>query len=788
MNNNAEYWEMHAPDDAPPYSDEMEQHVPMLLGMTTWKEYMDTTGATEALAEELASPTTVPASEYNDPDAELIWRSMTYDDAVLRVYKLFVRNITHVKQAPELSKDDNLDFLWSTHTVLIAAAGYPHWRELATIASNQLGFPYTGDESEAEFQNLVREAVSNSKIPVSALHMSYHQALQITEQGEYESHILRRAITMLHILKHCLLSPEGDKVVVVYRGSSTTHSLREVGENLWNCTGRAGAIGRQLAIPSNNTKKEKNPWSVAGEYLLTKLTPKNLVRQRSPVQLPPSALYGPWTSLVPTNSGVGFFQHGVQLTGAWMATAGKVTPNTGDAEDALHTAWDVADPHSDDNLRAKKDFENSLPAEYTPESPFTLFYNAFPNLDLGKLELDYARLLFDLPIYAELLRPYVSSLRREYPPVMFLPEDPTPETSTNQGKSMATQCLASVVCPGIKLIRTPDTTSAPDLRAIADVIRTHGTAALDEWRQPRTETHYFSHDNFQSLVTGGEVTSGRAYENSGSIRLSHSPVISTKWCDFPDDMVNRCMFLFLGEITKSQRSNSGMLEAVRSGRVSLLMRLGAWADIEENGIVELLLQEPKASGALRYEGIEALARVLCRLRGLDYKEYCRSVELMRRRFIQHVHSGIDAGMNKMYANSVTFGLSDLFAVGEDRLREMCSYMHEPRRGGWGYASSLLKALLHMEGKGENAPFSSLVTVLGDEIKNMTNRKICMAVTKLIKTRLRENEYKMLPDLRLAYVGWAVVRGPDRDSAPQFRLINTQDEPDWREKYGVTMAK
>ena len=353
---------------------------------------------------------------------------------------------------------------------------------------------------------------------------------------------------------------------------------------------------------------------------------------------------------------------------------------------------------------------------------------------------------------------------------------------------MATQCLASVVCPGITLIRTPDTNSAPDLRAIADVIRHHGTAALDEWRQPRTETHYFAHDNFQSLVTGGEVTAGRAYENSGSIKLSHSVIISTKWCDLPDDMINRCLFWFLGSLSKQQRENAATLQAVRSGRIALLMRLGAWADIEDNDIVGLLEQEPKASGALRFEGIESLARVMCRLRGLDYNEYCASVGRMRRRFQQHVHMGVDAGMNKVVATNLTFGVADLFAVGPERIDELAQFMKDPKRGGWGTTRTLLQSLLRIEGKSPDAPFSALVTVLGDEIKRKTNRQISQLVSKVLKARVRENEYRMLDDLRLAYQGWALVRGPDNSGSPQFRLTNTMHEPEWRETYGVTLAK
>ena len=747
------------------------------------------TDATEEAAEAIHSGA---GARLYSPEAEAVWGGLGEDEAAADVIALMLRLLRLCPGAlPAPSqRADNADFAWSLPGMLAATAGQGYWERSARILTTQYGAPYSGEEDSAEVARVAELATGVSRFVFAT---PYKVACEWPDPPKKFVNL----IMLRHILQHAVLTPDAQHIVTVLSGVSVALPVATLGETLTNATARRNAVGLALHLPqqpkpTGRKKKGEEPerdvWADAAGLWMGKLTTKNLVRQRLPTALPPCALHGPWTTVVPAlEEDAAFWQHSVQLSGAWVASNGMVLPTQGDAADSLHTSWEVQDPFAANTLAQKHEYEAALPDEYDAVSPFDTFVRAFPNLDTSRLG-PAASILFDLPLYAELLRPYVRSLQREFPPVVILPAEATPESSTNQGKSLATLCLARVMAPGIELYRAPDTGSAPDHRALAEVIRYYGTAALDEWRMPRQETHFFAHDNFQSLLTGGKINAGRALENGGDIALAHSVTLSTKWVNFPDDMINRCFFWHLGQLTRAQKKDGAMLEWVRSGRVSLLMRLGAWADIERNNIAERVNALRLCSGALRYEGLSGVAQVLCELRDVKHKDFERAVYAMQARFVAHVQEGLDNGMFRYTQQGLQFGFSDLFDVGAgENLHKLQVYMTDGQ-SAFATPPSFLQGLLQLYGHSRDAEYSKILGRLCDvKIATLSNRALATYVSKLIRGRLACGEYIMLPQLRYGYEGWGLVRVADHGNHLRFRLVNTLEEPDWIEKYGVVLA-
>jgi hypothetical protein len=198
--------------------------------------------------------------------------------------------------------------------------------------------------------------------------------------------------------------------------------------------------------------------------------------------------------------------------------------------------------------------------------------------------------------------------------VAFLPDTPTPEASTNQGKSKAATVYVRVVAPSAPCCIAPDTGSAPDARSVIDMITIHGTVALDEWAMPTSRSNPLNHQNLQTLCTGGAVAAGRVMENGGSLNLRHSLVASAKALDFPPDMVNRSLLWTMREFTPAESARGDVKRAVESGALSLQLRLAVLSCCEAHDLPTIVGTLPYTAGQLRFDGHMALAKQLYLLR------------------------------------------------------------------------------------------------------------------------------------------------------------------------------
>lgn len=699
------------------------------------------------------------------------------DDLVFRVHERFCRLLPSFGIAPTAVDHKTEDFAWAKVVAVLSGAGHLHWPRLCAVMAQRYPWPYEGDETEAEWAKLVLEATRMSKWPAQLSCLEWHSLGCLDPMKkidmEAEHYTVHRVVAVYHILKHVWCAPDGDYVHAYYRGVAQRMQTRDMGTTLFTATQMRGDVLRALHADGDARAKAVPPHKMAARWVTETLTPKSLLRQLHVSALPPSVLSGPWTGLVPNPSAMrGWIQHGLSLSGAWIAQGGKIRENVADDEDIVGVGWDLADPFHPDKLRAKREFQEVLPATYSPACPAEIFREAFPNM-VTEGNDGVASVLFDLPIYADLMRRYMAVLRQEYPLILFLPAKPTMDDSTDQGKSVATLAYARAMSPGIAISRVPDSTSAPDTRMVAEKFRTHGTIAVDEWHPPKSEQSPLAHDNLQSLITGGEVTLGRVFENTPiGLRLEHSIVASAKCVDFPPDMVNRTFFFFLDNLSEEARGNAMQLARLRNGLVSMEMRLGAWADIEQGDFVKRLAERPLHSGALRFEGISTLAKVLCEERGVEFSEVEAAIRAMHIQALRHQQEADDTGLSRVMRgkDGLRLALSDILPADNDLMESIFSSI-ATMSGGWATATELLDVLCIAHGLDKRNGYCKLLPVMTGISESYSNRHLVHKVSEAIRARLGVNQYLMHPDKIIAMNGWGILRRKDKSGQVRVRVSN-----------------
>lgn len=529
----------------------------------------------------------------------------------LRVLMQMVQHLAKWYPIPKAGiEEKNADFAFYRLRCILAAAGYTGWAPLATEILAQISeCPFRPDETYDEWRKNLLEAHRTSGWPSTLLWLDW---TAVPESGNQD---WIKVIAFAHVLKH--MRRANRHAHIVYKGtvefmlrSGKADNQRALGNPVfWQ------SYSRVLGKPSSS-KASPSDKAAALEWAVASLGFDDLIPAEPIAVLPGSILAGPWSSLLPAvrEGTPGFLNPGVRLSGVWRASQGRVTPFDGDEADCLDWAWNTADASRAFDERRR--FAKRLPSTYSLVAPSTLLKSYFPNWvlpDPVEQPIDHAAYccIVDAIICASVLRSDRDDLAREFPLVVILPISPSAEESTNQGKGLLTQAIAGAFVPGIQLLTAPDSGSAPDARAVAGDIENLGTLALDEFQIPSTRSHCLSRDNLQSLCTGGSVTSGKVYENSGKIRLRHSLVINAKWLDMSDDLVNRTVPLFLDALPDGQRNRTDIKEMLENGQISTLIRLAAVATAENAGLAELTHPSARAtSGAWRFTAHRLLAAAL----------------------------------------------------------------------------------------------------------------------------------------------------------------------------------
>ena len=768
----SDFWAEHGPADAQPY--DPETHEPYVHRIPTEGRYPDDFATLVGQVESLDTQ----VERLSDPFADAPFERQAFNECdkdsevLARVYvRLLELSHLIIPGLCGAGDDKTLDFKWLEAAAHLIGVGPNQWPRLYDKATTL--YPH-GCGLIEDYHEQVQACVQQGH----QASWTWNNWIYLQDSpDELKSY---KFAFLSHLLRHCWISADSQLLIVTYMGTQAKLRINHAANTLASSVSDRNALYSTLCIPNVKPKKDEPQSSktLAAQWAMSTLTTSQLLRRRPLSDLPASIIHGPWSAPVPRPSPRQFIVHGHALQGVWMARAGKITELRGDDDDVMAWDWPTgAEALTPELLKAKAELEQALPETYVERSPAVLTREVFPNLSFSDNSLKEAdNLFFDSVLMADLLRNQVPVLRRELPLIMFLPSVPDFENSTNQGKSAAAEYVARMMAPGITVCRVADTMSAPDQRAAADRIRQYGTIALDEWRPPRNADHLLAHDNLQSLITGGTVTSGRVMENAGEIRLFHSIVASAKAVQFPPDMINRSMFLFLDTLTEEQRTKSPWLKGLRDGTLSLQARLGLYAEAEREGYVAKMMQaQMTSSEVLRFEGLNTLINFMCQSRNVPRDMVDRAITGMRKRYTDHLALAGDTGVLRSYSAGagVTITIADLFDLGPDQCAELVSLLDSHRgRREFPYTTGVfVKALKDLHGidqRENNAKLLSRIT--GDEVR-MASRGAQIRITAAFKERLPHvgMEY-MLPGVA-GLEGWCIKRVPDHVGMVAFDFYN-----------------
>jgi hypothetical protein len=678
---------------------------------------------------------------------------------------------------PSTLDERTAEFHWSRVRCFLAGAGYKHHSGLSEeISANYPGCPLSSEETEKQWNEALLKAHSTCGWPAQLAWLPWRKVVSLLGAVDDPPPMWLKMLGLLHVLKHTRASAS-QGVIVHYAGTSTIipeERTNAIGTWTSGKSSLLSALG--CGLPGGRTKIPVA--TVALQSVLARLEINHLLRKTPLASLPANLLAGPWTMPVPDHSSHdGFYQTGLRLSGLWAATNGRVTKESLGQAEVIEYDWNCKNPAS--YAEERKLFASGLPDTYKEEWPSTVFLGAFPNFDLSWApgpELNEAvKAIVDVPIAASLIRGTNPEFRQEYPAVVFMPTNPSPSDSTNQGKSQATLVYARACNPAItRLVSINDSSSAPDIRTVAGEIRATGSIAIDEFRPPKNSTHIFSHDNMQALCTGSGVASGRVYENEGTVSLRSSPVFSAKVYEVPPDIQNRSLAHWLGPLTDQMRSRSKVLDEIRSGAISLKMRLGMHAINEKTDLIDRYRKAGRQSSSrgLRFDAHRTLAACILSQRtsvsmDVAYAQLDRVCEMMQNKLRSHVQAAVDTGLVAAmeFGTALKLRLSYLFddmAPDEfTKFRQLLNVMAAGRPGGVGSGSTAKELLLawgslhNLDGK----PFQDYLQILTGSKRSVSNRAVVMALNASIhELAPQEGSQWFLPGDNGTINGYVMRRG------------------------------
>jgi hypothetical protein len=670
-------------------------------------------------------------------------------------YTQLARLMPTLELVPAVHSPDSAEFVWSRARCLFAGGGQANHRAVSEILTDLYPLcPLTLTETSAEWGAHLAAAHQSCGWPATLSHLSWADVCALKQTPrEYAPESWHRVLAMVHILKHIRLCPDGS-ISVLYRG--TPHRIKPSdASNVLGTWPNVQLILTALGCPSAQDKKSHHPLTAAVKQILNRMPTSNLLALRPMADSAATIISGPWSTLKPDpNTRQAFYQTGLQLDGVWISAGGQVRATTGDANDITAFDWNTLNPGVYASQR--EDLSVILPKSYVPGWPADTFLTAFPNLDLAHItDLAAAKVWLELPWFASLIRGECKDFRREYPLVAFLPDIPSPDTSTNQGKTMAAHAYGRIMVPAIPTVGAPDTGSAPDARALAAVIQQYGTVVLDEWVPPRARAHLLAHANLQMLITGSTVSIGRVMENSGGVTLKHSMAVAAKALDFPPDMVNRSLFWFMREFTTVDTQEHLRVQRLTSGSLSMEMRLQAIGTMEQYQIARRYMSAQRVKlGSFRFDDHACLARILYELRTgrPENGELALALRQMRSRFTSHWDSaetsGVatmleDGGMTRVHLTAVFYGMDAIqLDLVDIKLANLRNQSHRPLGNQWNTVSELLNVVREVRCKPD---LQSLMPSISGSRSRPSDRTIILALSNDIRVLVPENGTFAVPE-------------------------------------------
>lgn len=700
------------------------------------------------------------------------------DDEKVRVMSAWVQLLPNLNLVPANHDPNTAEWHWSSVRCFLAGAGYGAHAELAAslchVYSQCTLLP---TETEAEWMKALREAHQQSGIPacISALPWTALRDLPDISRDDAHSADLRwiQAAALLHIIKHVRVFDQ--EVRVMYKGHALFFT-RGQDCNAMDAQPRllAGLLP-SLGMARHDARTKEFPLASIGTSRALKNLPFAALLSARPLSaMPGNILVGGFTRLAPDPNADGWFQHGMRLTRAWVAHAGRTRGFTGNDETVLGYAWHLESP-DEDSLIAFDALAAAVPATYEEESPFAILCGYQPNFVLDWAEdLDAYASLIDSVLVMSVMRNRVAGSRGEFPIMWVLPEEPTPEGSTNQGKTTAVTALAGAMTPGIPVTRPADTNSAPDMRAVSSLLRNMGTVALDEWAIPRNRSHPLSASNMQSSATGGGISMGEVLENNPKLIFLRQPIVASAKClNIPEDVRNRSIFLFQRRLTAEERSNTIAHDAMVSGEVALRMRLAALALVDRFNLWDIT---PAAAEEFRFKRHLALAAKLYTLRtgknGPGVEAVVQVAQRMEARFRHHFTDADESGLMAEMESGESIAVRATTVFGTmtgSEVVKMRDISKETDRGRC-TAGQLLQARAKVDDNTHTV--RGMLTNLQGAMPRANDRALAQAFGRDLRRLLPNVGDKwMLPEV-LGIEGWAIQRLGDGAGVMRYRLICT----------------
>jgi hypothetical protein len=231
------------------------------------------------------------------------------------------------------------------------------------------------------------------------------------------------------------------------------------------------------------------------------------------------------------------------------------------------------------------------PKSFKPTLPSDFLKGIFPNIVFHGEEAGWAG-MFNTTVLLDTSRRQLAGSEvgsaiaaREYPFICAFPLSGEEAKTTNQGKTSFTTIVGRMINPDLPVLTVPDTGSAPDNRTLVKTIINCGTLIADEFVLTEMRTNVLCKANIQSLCTGGTVGAGLANENITGFKIKNCLLASSKFANFPPDLLARSVPTTLDVFDKSKPVDHGILSAIETGLAAQVGRLSALAWMEEDKFV-----------------------------------------------------------------------------------------------------------------------------------------------------------------------------------------------------------
>lgn len=685
-------------------------------------------------------------------------------------------------------EEKHTEFHWARTRCLFAGFGWHLHAEIAAACCDLFSVcDLDPDEDQETWQRKLTDAHRMCGWPSCLVLLQWRAIANLGETGDNPApEPWQQCVALAHILKH-LRASSVHGLVVTYRGTANSVQADDRASSLAGNKGIREQIVKLLCC-SRSAGKDKHTMTLAVETQLGALTRSTLLQREPPAKLPGTVIAGPWATLTPDPDAMtGHIQHGMRLTGVWFATQGKVRPTQGDTDDIMGYDWGI---NYNATQEEKTLFESTIPSTYDTEHyPNNVLFRAFPNILTSGYGNDprLFQTLFDAAMCASLLGGDIPDLVAEKLFIACMPNKPSLDKSTNQGKTACSWMIARAISPGIPCEYTKSTNDAPGRRSLAASMQRYGTLCAEEWKPPRNEDHLLSHQALQSLLTGGSVTYGVVHGNASiKLALRFHIVADAKALDVPPDMNNRLFCIWLRTLTNAERANGDIVSDVKSGRMSIRLRLAALATCERHNLAERAEAAPRATteNGWRHPVLRAIARIIWtdRYTAAEVDRLDDAIADMQQTQRRHTTEADENGVLAMLeaGTGLSVRVHALFDGLTMTEMESCAALAQTRNEDQGNLhgcsmSAILRARADATGF-LNRPLSMMAeSVIGARSRG-SDRVFAIALARDIRTVLPTvGSVWALPD-HLGIAGWRLARRADVNDSPRIDILRPGEKP------------